>query len=697
MYLLDYLSPSFQSFVVPAYITAPFTQIQNRAQVLDTANMLQPLMGLEPVVFRHLTLLQKEFGPNGEPVFESSTKDSRWRFVGSWLPTSGSAGINMGVIAVVGDYFEGVFYGTGLNIVGIFDSNTRDVRVTVDNGAEGTNIFAVGAISSVLNGRNSATNQTINIVSGLTRGWHTVKLRVNQAAGQSFPIYGAEVINESATMAITPGVAFADGKKESLNSLTVTDYKAGITGSRGARVVKYLKDGAISQAVTEVGTAKYLANTDHSNEEAFRRITPSSMGNSLVTDFSTLVGTASNRYHTMEDETTSLIGFNVSAPSGSLSLFDNTSYVLVEFVGTGLDFISISGTGITLGQMAVDNVIQGNYGRAVAPGGTVKLCSGLPYGSHMVRLTMTVGGGDLASSFIVYQPKKPSIPIGAIERADYNVVADYVPNSIATGETIAQGVIRKRATRRFQYVGNFSTTASPGEGGSITFTVTAGNTIKHYFYGVGFEYRPQAASGSVFTIAVNGSTNLSALTTGVYGANITLTASTGTINQSVAAQSGQGVIIRGLPLQWHTVTLTKVSGGSGMAVVAFDAITPIHANDVSLRIPNLGLISNNTKQALPFASGLDTRAKAWLTYDQSTGIITASHNIANVYNVSTGITNIYFVKPFKAGYVANFGGGFNPQTNLALPDRYQVVLLNNSFSAVNGVITISFYGELIDE
>ena len=79
--------------------------------------------------------------------------------------------------------------------------------------------------------------------------------------------------------------------------------------------------------------------------------------------------------------------------------------------------------------VTIDGASAGNI--TTATSGAIlnaKICSGLPYGTHIVKVlrSAAVNGSMLFSSFKVYQPKKPTLPAGAIELADYNLMADYV-------------------------------------------------------------------------------------------------------------------------------------------------------------------------------------------------------------------------------------------------------------------------------
>ena len=184
-------SEGFRSYVSEANkITPANTEIEGRKQILDDSNSLKLAMGTERVVIDSVKLIEDEFGPNGEPVYEPNNRDERIRFVGK----IGNFSDNQGTYAALddlNDFCEVTFYGTGLNILTLADS-TRDLRVTIDGGAESGNVMPSG-LSGVLNSRNIKINSILNVASGLSLGIHTVKLRQN-SGGQIQRFYGVEIL-----------------------------------------------------------------------------------------------------------------------------------------------------------------------------------------------------------------------------------------------------------------------------------------------------------------------------------------------------------------------------------------------------------------------------------------------------------------------------------------------------------------------
>jgi hypothetical protein len=709
----------FNNFIAPVYKAVTNTAIINRAQVIDETATLKSIAGIERLTIREINLLQNEFGVSGERVYEPDSKDSRIRMVGVWSQNSSAIGANAFTIDTA-SYVEVHFYGTGLNIVWFATGTPFDLRATVDGGAEGAN-FTSSTYSSVLNNRSYSTNQVTSVVSGLSLGWHTVKVR-NNSGSAGVNLYGFEILNERTTLATLPGTAFNGTKREILNALSSSAFGAGVAGARGARVVKYIQNGVISQVVQEVNaSAAFLTSADHTNEDVIRRVNFRDFGSSRADDFVTLAATASDRIFTLDDGTTSLTGSAVKGEPvfGIDSLRANgaagTNYFTLTFVGTGLDIFT--GGDNTSRQLAitVDGSSVGTITVAATAIATLKVCSGLPYGTHTVRFQNPSAVNDSFSvgDFIIYGPKKPSIPSGAIEVADYNVLATYVANATASQESMATGVIRKSALRELNYVGaNWAidtTTAQAYINNRQFFTTTSGQYFEYTFFGTGFELRHKAFTtySSSVLVTLNGTSLTTAnfataASSGVgYSSGTPLNLTTGVFNSQAASNvSGASLSVRNLPLGKYTVRFTNNAAAS-FGVEAFDVICPIHINQTSLKIGNSSVNSNRTFS--PQKTTVNTlpdlgKAKAWVHF--ASGIIYASSNVTAVILTSTGQYTVFFDKPFKnALYVGvptcNSGQAYE---NIKYPGNYQVTTTNSAGTAVTaGVISIVFFGELVDE
>lgn len=564
-------------------INVPSTQIVNRARIPDLTQDLKVRLGIERVMTQFAYQLQNEFGPNGETVW-GIQNDSRGlvRLVGSGFVNYNDSYGQKPWSTTTNDYIEIVFYGTGLNLLTSLDSNSaRDWRVSVDGGTEGSNIYLT--YSNVLTATNNNVNQIINVANGLTPGIHTVKIRQNNANG--IGLSGYEVINASSTfssnLVVNPGVAYSSGRKLSLlsQSTSLLSKPASLTGTKGGRVVAYLDvDGTVKQAVNATNASQLtLSSADHTNEEAVRVYNFREFGSGRADDFS--IGTTATNYsYTLDDGTTTLVGSDTGATVfqgvDGITFANSNSYIVIMFVGTGIDVHFATDTG-TSGQpiIFIDGTVSLNL-PLIAQNGvrSYKIASGLPYGTHTIYIRRSTATNFTVPRFTVYQPKKPSIPTGSIELADYNVMANY-SNGIVSGQILAlsSGILHKQSTREATYVGAWSAFyASPNVvGAQYTSSSTIGNYVEYTFYGTGVNI---IASGGTTTIQLDGSNYTGSATAVGTGSSWTA----GTSTWVGASTNGAGLIISGLNLKLWRIRIT-LSAATTFFFHAIHVITPIHA------------------------------------------------------------------------------------------------------------------------
>lgn len=662
----EWTKSNFNSFIVPKYINAPFTTIQNRSQVLDASNMLQAVMGVERIPFKGINLLQKEFGSNGEPVYELESKDARVRFIGAWLSSPGTHGIETRV-NVIGDSIEIVFYGTGLNLLTRTDTTLIGGLISIDGGADTT--LNQPAISGVLINRNYNPNVIFNLVSGLSLGTHTVKYKL---ASSVLVFDGVEILNQSSALTIPSGQAFIGNKKESLAVPSNSAFNAGFVGTKGGRVSKYLKDGIISQVIREcASTPSYLASANHADEEVVRRVNYRDFGSGISNDFSTLAASVISVAFTLDDGTTTLVGSQVrdgGTVNGltTVSPYASGAHLTLTFVGTGLDIvIGASLTTFDNHSLIIDGVSQGNLTLPTdAAIHTLKICSGLPYGTHTVKITRTsfVNSSTGFGDFIIYQPKKPVLPIGAIEIADYNVMADKV-NGSSSG-IISQGVLRKLATREFTYVGTwgFSGIDVGFADGWNLLTNTAGGFFEYSFFGDSIEHCAYFSGAAInWTYSIDGSTNLTAFSPTIVSAatGVSIVASTGVMSGTPSVSAYQSkVIFNNLGLGWHKIKITYNSGALPLYADAFDIHCPIHINHPSLKVGSLSLMDNANIQAIltPPTLGLDQVRKYDFGYNQTWYTLTSVRASNIIYYNNTD-------KPIMVSINGTNGGNMDIYVN----------------------------------
>lgn len=583
-----------------------YSSIISRAPMVDLSQNLKAQMGIERIMAQQIQQIQTEFGPNGESVWATPNDIfGQIRFAGTgWTTYQTSNGVGT-FTSIIGDFVEITFYGTGLSVVGFSNGASWTSNITVDGVSSGTFTQNTVSSSGVLNGRNTSPNIIQAVVAGLSLGIHTIKLALTVG---SLNFSGAEILNESSLVKVNPGVGYTQAQKYTSSALQTFAYNSVATGTRGGRVVAHQKgDGTIGTAWQAVnGASATLTSADHTNEEPVRTYHWREFGANRTDDYSTLIGTPSSRAFTLDDGTTSLAGLNnrntvpaAGAPD-CLSLggtFGN--FYVFTFVGTGLDIVITADAGGTNGSASAHTVaIDGGSPinlSTVSPGtailNTLKIVSGLPYGTHTVRIQEnTVSAWNLLTKhFIVYQPKKPSIPSGSVELADYNVTATFAPNTTQGQDTVAAGTLWKSSTREFTFVGagwSVADSTSHATGFNVV-TSTNGDYLEYTFFGTGIDLKTftgGADSASVqvdFQNLTSGGSLLNATTTNfptllgsAYGGSF----STGTgIADFSGASAQMGIGAYNLPLALYKVRLTNGTANL-FQFSCINPIVPIHAS-----------------------------------------------------------------------------------------------------------------------
>lgn len=565
-----------------------YSTIINRAPIVDISKDLKVSMGVERIPIQAVVEIQDEYGPNLERVF-SAVNDSRGliRFVGNWVNINDIDGNRpQPVYPASTDYVEITFFGTGLNMLS-YQSGNRSVNASIDGGS--VFVVANNGTSSIAS-RNYNQNVIIQIASGLTLGVHTVKIIAD--IGNIIPVYGFEVVNVSSTLNVNPGIAYIDSQKVTATSAQSVAYKTGFEtgtlGIRGGRALVYLKsDGAIGKAVTPVNAAQAVyAATDHSNEEVVRAYHFREFGAGRTDDFSRFgPSDSAGRAFTLEDGVTTLTSLNpFTQTSNSIEGFAGgaNTFIYFTFIGTGIDVFVSEDALSRVSTYAIDGISLGVYTNLTQKVGVIKIASGLPYGTHTLRITTdNTTSSSRYEKFIVYQPKKPTLPAGAIELADYNILADYVASTTVGADVQARGVMRKMALRETIFNGTFNApTLDIGFScGFNILTNTIGSYAEYSFFGTGFEIKSYFTAAAInWTISVDGSSNLSGFTTGIStAAAVSFTASTGVVSGTGNGTHGNAVKVSGLTLGYHKVRVTQNATTGFYYANCIDVVTPIHS------------------------------------------------------------------------------------------------------------------------
>jgi len=736
------------TFIDPPLIDAPNTEVTKNdspRQLPDPALSLKPLLGIERIRFNSATPVTDERGPNGEQVYEGDNKDARVRFVdggaSTWANISDTNGSrpNAGIDAFV----EIVFFGTGLNLVTLLTTSDRDAKASIDGGGFGSNIFISGA-SSIIQGRNFNTNQIVSVASGLALGLHSAKIRIDDADG--ITVYGFEILNEDTQIQIPQGEMFDGGRKFVHPALEAIAFDSGFDGApilngKGGRAAIYITpEGTIGKALQQTDiTQLNLAAADHSNEEETSRPGFRVFGRNRGDDFATITTANADRAFNLDDDTTSLMGIDVRQVSGKESIFVDLAngFVILNFIGTGLDIVrgdsSFPAT-IDTTTVFVDGASIGTItGNTVQDDTVTKIVSGLPYGTHTVKMRRDAATTQALgiSHFIIYGPKKPNIPENSAQLQEYHLMSDFAANNTTGQDTISGGILRKAPSREVIYAGSaMSRGFDPGSAAAgIRITLTdSGDTARYLFFGTGIELRSTMNSSRSpdVTMTIDGlaynDTNFVAQAasseSSFYGpVGTSFTASTGVWDsQSDAVVATGGLIINGLSLGLHEIIITN-NNANNFNLDALDIITPVHFPDIQRGSLSMGPGLQLNKKTE--SGGIDlSRAKAWCVFDASTNTIHSSLNIAAVFDVSTGDHIFYFEKPFKGspafsisrtGFAAGGGGDFSYGV-VEVKDGNTTTINKTSFLhavrvniQANGVdndqtyLSLLVFGELADE
>ena len=569
-------------------ISVPNTSIVNRAKIPNLANDLRASLGNERIETQSIVQLQNEFGPNGEPVFSVLNDDRGMiRFVGAgWAISSGTgtSGSMMATSTASGTAFiEVTFYGTGLNILTAQNADGRDMRAAVDGGSLGSNIFYGASSSAIINGRNYVPNTVMVAASGLTLGIHTVRVELVTLA---MAVSGFEILNSNASglININTGVGYINGQKYINTLVDSVAYNTGVTGTKGGRIVRYLNsDGTFGQAfqATDASTL-YIANAVHTNEEVARVYHWREFGcgrQSPKDDFSDLSGGGARAF-TLDDGTTTLIHSSAALQATEALGIRGTASLFFTFIGTGLDLVRQDDASGGADQYYA--YIDNGSGQAFSTTGSTvsriqKVVSGLAYGTHTVKIQSPSGPATWnfgIKQFIVYQPKKPSVPSSSIEICDYNVMAAYaIAGSAPQGPSLSTGILFKAPSREIVYVGTgFTGSLAATNGvGFEADTSTAGDYVQYTFFGTGIDLMGLLSSGTANTVIQIDGANYTGTATAVGSGTWTA----GTSTWAITAQTL--LSISTLALGVHTIKATFTGTFSAARILSVNPITPIHS------------------------------------------------------------------------------------------------------------------------
>ena len=603
--------------------------INNRAPILDLAKDLSVNHGVRRIVTQYLEVARDEFGQNGELCWKApNDKANLIRFAGEWAQIRDTDGTFLRAPqAQTANYIEVVFWGTGLNLLHRPAGGAVDWRATVDGAAEGANFLPSSANALVT--LNYDVMQITPVTSNLTPALHTVRIRKADTVS-TFDVYGFEIINASTSLVARPGEGYVGGANTTLDQESLLSLSSGFTnqygtpGTRGGKVVVYLnKDGQILKDVRWTETAQAnLASANHSNEEVILKVSHRDFGRAIPgsNDPDQVINAVSStRAFNLADNSTNLMfrnTFSTTPGTGPDVIYvtaGSGNDIVIHFIGTGLD-VTTANTFVAATlqfDVIVDGTSVGIYSVGASPVSPFvqKLVSGLPFGSHVVRLS-NPSGVNVAPGimdFIVYGPKTPQVPSGSMKLAEYNLMATFAANSTANQYRISTGVIRKNPYREFNYVNGtggttdwqFTNSGAPSELNPSFYGIQSDrlNAYAEYtFWGTGFDFRTQIQSNgpdnlqvSLQNLSAGGSllaattTNFPTMSTSVYGTGSAFNSSTGVLDMRDASTvSGAGFVLSSLPLALWKVRFNNGTAGHFPRIEALDIITPVYTRSFSV-------------------------------------------------------------------------------------------------------------------
>jgi hypothetical protein len=618
--LIDSLSAVSEATLIPQYMTPTtatgtpaagefYSEIFGRAPLLDLSQVPSGKHGVERIY--HGNTVEKatgEVGPNGEIVYKTNDLYDRIRFYAEVIYLSDN---DQGkYVNVDSGYAEITFYGTGLNILAA-DSGVaaRDARAAVNGGTEGSNFMPSGTLSAPYPNRKYDQNVVINVVSGLALGIHTVRLRGNTY----LRMHGLEILNETVDVQIPGGSIVADGQRYDITAGTddlttfENEYQDGgtsiIDATKGGHMVRYIDtDGTIKKDINYADSSQQnLTSADHSNEEEVQRLGWRQFGAGRSDDFSTLDSALDDCSFTLDDGTTALVGNDVNTNGAQLIPNANGAFITLTFVGTGLDMIQRDSGVVSLDphEFFVDGISIGTVSTLTDNNDYVRtIVSGLPFGTHTVKIQRNAFANSalLISSFIIYGPKKPAIPTGAVEIDSTYKMADFVANTTVDDSALATGVLRKHIyAREAVYIGpSWVTGIDMLRTGGEAYSNNPSDSFEYTFFGTGFDLRfaGGANKSANITVQIDGANYTGAGTT--VGTGITWTPGSSTLDQKDGSNVyGAGFKVEGLTLDTHTVRFT-LNDSDFLVASVIDIIAPTYNYSNNVLNTSDALVGSNT-------------------------------------------------------------------------------------------------------
>lgn len=469
------------------------------------------------------------------------------------------------------------FTGTGLALFTKTDTSTRTIYVSVDGGAYAALTALPTAASDVFRKQ---------LASGLTYGAHTVEFYANEAV--SLVVGGFEVVADSSPHT-DAGTAYVSGTRVSPAAATLTPGAIDTAKSRLDLI-----------GVNNTGTVALTAGTVDTGVKAYRLEVERNTNDPLLDSAFYLEAADGRKIKPLHSDPTRADGAKIwrtgtwtivadSAASGGAFTFSSTTddYVVIGFVGTGLDLITVPTSDSGIVGVSVDGGAETTldlYSASIVNQKAFSLASGLAYGYHQIKIRVT--GTKNASStgyyfrpdaFDVYVPAAPPTPANtlALGHAIIMPAADtttgvfnaarsaaWVRNEVGSGD---KGIAIAGA--------NWSINSSPALSNGSSRANTNANTtdtLEFAFVGTGVRMiGPTRTDQGIYSISIDGA---AAVNVDTYTAT----------NVDHAIQ----YVASGLAFGTHTVKITTTntknasSTANAIQIDAFDVLTPIEVLDV---------------------------------------------------------------------------------------------------------------------
>jgi hypothetical protein len=452
-----------------------------------------------------------------------------------------------------------------------FNQNTSVTDPTLSNGMGG---IAYRYIDDADSTRKWASTEPATASTTLTEALNNDTDSATVASSASFAVDDLVLIKDT-SLGYTISQIFRVSSIGGATNLTFQDKAARTTQAGVAH------NFAIGSTVTLYG--KCDTTVDHSDEQISRSIYPQAFGGGGTGDFQYAATALGAFSYLMDDGISSLWSNDAILVKHSGMILDQQVLTIDDgtanrcayiFNGTGLDIVINTSNAAANADYYVDGVkVYDHTKGATAEFKIIKLCSGLPMGTHILnihQMSAVAAQNIHIARFIEYIPKDPSAISSTnegniIARRDF--CADYVFNSGTGLDDFSKGVNYYGPTRGWKLTdSNTAWTVSQGDNPFYDFLYGIYNTTdaiaETWFYGTGFELVVNVNTNrGIHTLELDGSTDFSGFD--IHQSLTKFTAATGALDAYDASYSSYKVGVTGLTEGWHKLKITQSNNKNG--------------------------------------------------------------------------------------------------------------------------------------